>query len=238
MKSNDLQLKNRGYLSDNDLNSFKSLSESDLLQLLINGAPHERTAGIKLLSRTKNVQYLPNFCSILLKEKKLYVKLALCEAFVILGNDSIPSLVPLMGKIGNNQHKIIKLIDLNKNSFPLPRDIIARILIRFGTSVLSFMETVLKEGEYCQVTEAIDVIGHVAWNYNDYSKEKILIDLYKNSTDNLIRWKLVRSFQSFISDSISNILETIIKNDPNEIIRKEAKRSIDRITIRKSRCGS
>jgi hypothetical protein len=79
-------------------------------------------------------------------KKKLYTKIAICEAIEAYGVSSLPYLVPLLGKIGNNQHKKAGFYDLDKKSYPLPRDIAARIIIRIGEPALPLLEDILLNG--------------------------------------------------------------------------------------------
>jgi hypothetical protein len=81
-----------------------------------------------------------------------------------------------------------------------------------------------------QITEAIDVIGHITWNYKNYEMERILLEYYnKHKGNEFIEWKIIRVFQSFNSDEIKTILENIMKTSKNKIIIEEVKRSIRRI---------
>jgi ribosomal protein S8 len=180
MKSTAEQLKNRGYVSDNDLVLYKNLPERDLVELLQSKDADKRTVAIKLLAQSNNEQFIPLFCEALKTEKKLYTKMELCAALENYGEKAIPYLMPLLGTIGNNRHNKIDIIDLQKKSYPLPRDIVARILIRIGPSVFPELKKILLENKNkIQIPNAIDVVGHVTWNYNDYSLENVLKKCWK-----------------------------------------------------------
>jgi hypothetical protein len=86
--------------------------------------------------------------ALLENEKKLYTKIALSEAIAEYGVLSLKYLIPLLGKIGKNQHKKVALVDINKKSYLLPRDIAARIIIRIGKPALPFLEEILVSGAY------------------------------------------------------------------------------------------
>ena len=234
MKSSAVQLASRGFLPDEAFAEYENLSEEEAVLLTASAKPHERTAGIMLLARTGNTRYLPEFCRLLAAEKKLYTKLALCDALVRFGDNAIPFLLPLLGAIGGNQHKKAGLVDIGKTSFPLPRDIAARVLIRIGPSVLPFMKTILEEGSYAQKCEALDVIGHIAYhNYDDSCSDVLVREYQRSIADDLIRWKCVRAFQSFQSEAVKTILKNVLLSDPHPVIRKEAERSLERMTNRK-----
>ncbi|MDR3343777.1 MAG: hypothetical protein LBT14_13560 [Treponema sp.] len=232
MKSNKEQLQSRGFVTDDDLLVYNTLNESQLIE---SKEPQKRTIGIKLLSKYNKEEYIPLFCKLLEKENKLYTKIALCDALIEYKEKSVPFLLPLVGTIGNNQHKKIEIIDLDKKSYPLPRDIIARILIRIGPKVFPEIKEIIKLNKnHNQITELIDVVGHISWNFNDTSLENILIEFYnKNKEHEFMVWKIIRAFQSFNSQKVIDILENTIKTNKNDVIVAEAKRSIKRIKERK-----
>ena len=233
MKSTNEQLKNRGFASDEDIQLYKNYTENELLKLLQDKNAYKRTISIKLLSKNPKEKYIPLFCEMLKSNEKLYTKLELQNSLKNFGEKSIPHLIPLLGTIGNNQHKKVEIIDINKKSYPCPRDI-GMILVRIGPKVFPELEKLLAEDKNIkQIHEAIDIIGHITWNFEDYSMEKILLEYYNKHKDNeFIRWKITRAFQSFNSKEIKNLLENIIKTDHNKIIIEEAKRSINRIENR------
>ncbi len=233
LKSSASQLKNRGYIGEDDLSRLEKLSKEKILSLLNSRNAFERTAAVRVLARDRAEGLIDLYIDSLVNEKALYTKIALCEAIAKYGDAAIPCLVPYLGRIGRNQHKIVKIADMNKKSFPLPRDIVARILIRLGPSVLPYMEDVLKKGEYSQKLEAIDVIGHVGQNNRDSGVEEYLLSFYEtHKNDPLIKWKCIRAFQSFHSDEVMKILKGLMKEEKDEVLRKEAERSIDRINKR------
>jgi hypothetical protein len=231
MKSNSVQLESRGYIFDDKLSGYASISNDSLIVLLASDIPIDRTIAAKIIGIRKIPDSLPLLCNLLRTEKKLYTKLAICEAIEKFGKSAMKYLIPLIGKIGSNKHKKIGLIDINKKSFPLPRDIVIRIIIRIGNDALPFMEDVLENGTYEQQVEAVDAIGHIALNYNDYRSKVVLIKAYNNSNDELLRWKIIRAFQSYNSRKVREILEEE-RNSKNLIFKEEAKRSLLRIDKR------
>jgi hypothetical protein len=231
LKSSEEQLKGRGYVTDGDIEKYTGLNENDLVQLLHNKEAYKRTIGIRLLSAYKKEKYIPLFCGLLKTEKKLYTKIALCDSLIQYDEKAIPYLLPLIGTIGNNRHTKIAAADIHKKSYPLPRDIAGRILIRIGPAVFPELEKIITENtNTSQVYEAIDVIGHIAWNYRDYRLEKALIGVYnKNQNDEFLEWKIIRAFQSFNSPEVKTILEKTRRTGRNKILAEEAKRSLMRI---------
>ena len=235
MKSTKYQLKNRGFAFEEDENLYKNCSEKELLKLLSSKDAYIKTIAIKILSQNPKEKFIPIFCEMLKSGEKLYTKLELQNVLREYSEKSIPYIIPLLGTIGNNQHRKIQIIDLNKKSYPCPRDIVAMILVRIGPKVFpELRKTLLDDKNLNQIYEAIDVIGHITWNYRDFSMEEILLEYYYKHKDNeFIVWKIIRAFQSFNSMEINKILEKVIKNHKNKIIVEEALRSKNRIESRK-----
>ena len=234
MKSTNEQLKNRGFAFEEDIKLFQNLTENELLKLLKDKEAYKRTISIKLLSKNPKEKYIPMFCEMLKSNEKLYTKLELQNSLKNYGEKSIKYLIPLLGTIGNNQHKKVEIVDINKKSYPCPRDIVAMILIRIGPKVFPEIKKLLTEDkDVKQIHEAIDILGHITCNFSDYSMEKTLLKYYNKHKDNeFVRWKIVRAFQSFNSKEIKNILENLIKTENNKIILEEVRRSINRIENR------
>lgn len=227
MNSSDEQLKARGYVSGEELLNYKLTSDSEIFKLLESHDPYERTLGVKLSSQMKNKNILPLLCSKLTNEKKLYTKIALSEEIGDYGTSALEYLLPLLGKIGNNQHKKPVLADLGKKSYPLPRDMAARIIIRIGVPALPYLEDILQTGTYIQITEAVDAIGHITYYSDNFRSEKSLFELVKRfDKDELIVWKVIRALQSFQSKNAENYLQSVIKTNTNKIMTTEAERSL------------
>jgi hypothetical protein len=231
MKSTNEQLKSRGYVFDENLFEYKNYNENELLKLLQDKEAYKMTMAVRLLAEYNKEQYIALFCEALKTETKLYTKIELCNALEKYNEKAIPHLIPLLGTIGENRHHKIEIVDINKKSYPLPRDIIGRVLIRIGPEVFSELGKILLEDKnISKIPEAIDVIGHITWNYKNYEMEKTLVEYYyKHKSNEFIEWKIVRAFQSFNSVEIKAMLENIVRTHKNEIIKEEAKRSIKRI---------
>jgi hypothetical protein len=234
MKSTTEQLKSRGFAFAEDIVPYENYTENELLKLLQDKNAYKRTISIKLLSKNLKEKYIPLFCEMLKTEKKLYTKIELCITLGKYGEKSIPYLISLLGTIGNNQHKKIEIVDINKKSYPYPRDIAGRTLIGLGPIVFPELKKIIMENKnLTQIAESIEVIGHITWNYKNYEMEKTLLDYFhQNRGNEFLEWKLVRAFQSFNSIEIKTILKDIIANHKNKVIAEEAKRSIKRIEDR------
>lgn len=168
------------------------------------------------------------FCNMLLHENKLYTKMELCNALLKTCVESAEVIVNYLGIIGVNQYKELSDKKFNKKSYPLPRDIIARTLAHMDGDVLPELIKILKTHNILAIREAIDAIGFKRfYNSNVYSKN-ILGDLIscfnEYAEDDIIRWKIVRAFESFNSGVVIEMLTNIKENDEKEIIRNEAKK--------------
>jgi len=233
MKSSDEQLKNRGYATIEDINKYVDLNENELLELLKSKEYHKRTIAINLLSNKNQLDndMINLFCNMLLHENKLYTKMELCNALSKASVKSAKIMVNYLGVIGRNQYKELPDKEFNKKNYPLPRDIIARTLAHMGVDVLLELIKTLKTRNIIAIRDAIDSIGFICfYNPNAYSKN-VLDDLRscfnEYIEDDIIRWKVVRAFESFNSRISIEMLNHIKENDEKEIIRIEAKRSLD-----------
>jgi len=232
MKSNSEQLCARGFLSGEDYAGITG-SPFCVEESLRDVDPQIRSGAARFAGDNPSQEYLPLLCRALQNERKLYTKIELCEALAKYGEAALDYLIPLLGKIGNNQHKVPESCDLGKKSYPLPRDIAARIIIRIGPCALPRLCSVIFSEKKPVILEAIEAIGHIAFTSGDQTSAKSLVELYHVNSDELIEWKLIRAFQSFDGSEITQILEGICNApDKNEILKNESRRSLRRIQER------
>ena len=233
MKSTEKQLENRGYFSSKIESEFAEKSFDELIELLNSKSAVERTVSAKLITKRKNSKSIPFLCLALEKEKKLYTKIEICNSLVSYGKSAIPELVKLLGKIGNNQHKHIPNTEFKKNNYPLPRDIVARTIIRIGKDALPLLTENLKSNDTLKISETIDAIGYICF----YDKqEKIMLNLincYEYYSENeLIKWKIIRALSAFTESEKS--LNKEYKHIENDRLKQEIKRSEKLIKQRNS----
>lgn len=217
----------RGWIPAGYELSWRDKSTRELISLLENRDAIARTAAARLLGQRGETLPVPALCARLQKETALYSRLAAAEALVQIGEPVLPRLVFLLGRIGQNQHTSLPTRGFYKRSFPLPRDLAARVLIRAGTPALPFLERVVQDGEPFQAREAVDAIGHIALTTMDTRSERVLITAFRSaSNDPILRWKLIRAFRSFSSPDTREILMDVILNDSHPELRWEAVRSL------------
>lgn len=236
MKSTPAQLRSRGYVTENDVLSIINEDETELKKLTKDPKPWVRTAAIRSLGHFLNTENIPFIVELLSKERKLYTKLEICDLLTNYGIGSLPFLLPFIGKFGKNQHEKPSLVDLKKQSFPLPRDIVVRVIIRIGPQVLPELEQILDIGDDDQIYEVIDAIGHIAYYYHDKRSEKKLFELLQSKRGNeMMQWKIIRAFQAFTSSAVIEFLSEIVNVNANVLFVEEAKRSLFQIRIRNSK---
>lgn len=238
MKSSDSQLKSRGKITSEDLQQYSNHTQIELFEMLKSKEAYKRTIAVNILSEKYDLTHdlIRLFLHTLKQEKKLYTKIELCDALSKGNVQSAKIMVEYLGQIGNNQHIVLPTNGFNKKSYPLPRDIIARTLAHMKEEIIPVLMDVLKTNNIPAIREAIDAIGFICF-YNKIHSNTQIIDalilcLGNNFNDNIIRWKLVRAFESFNDINVIKTLMEIEQNDSRLVIRNEAKRSLKIINNR------
>ncbi|PEL82701.1 HEAT repeat domain-containing protein [Bacillus wiedmannii] len=232
MKSSDSQLKSRGKITSEDLQQYSNHTQIELMEMLKSKEAYKRTIAVKILSEKYdlNDDLIRLFLHTLKREKKLYTKIELCDTLSKGDVQSAKIMIEYLGQIGNNQHTILPTNGFNKKSYPLPRDIIARTLAHMKEDILPALMDVLKTNNIPAIREVIDAIGSICFYSKIHSNTQIIdaliLCLRNNYNDNIIRWKLVRAFESFSDINVIKTLMEIEQNDSQLVIRNEAKRSL------------
>jgi len=198
MKSKIEELENRGYIANGIEQNYPDASFEQRKKLLKSKFPCERTLGARLLGNYHDLRAIDCLIDAFIKEKKLYTKIEISNSLVSYGKDAVIPLIQLLGKIGNNQHTSIPETEFKKKSYPLPRDIAARTLIRIGTVVLPDLVNALKSKDESLLSELIDAIGYICF-YNPQSNlfGELKDCFYRNEKNELIKWKLFRAMSAF-----------------------------------------
>ncbi len=225
MKSNSNNLAGRGFLEKGTENTHLSMPVVDKINLLQSNVPTERTLAARLLSTEKNSFVVEKLIEALKKEKKLYPKIEICNALVSIGQASIKPLVAELGNIGGNQHNRPSEKEFEKDSYPLPRDIVARTLAHIGTYALPELLLLLSTKNERQLSEAIDAIGFICF----YNPQENVFELLRNCfseyiNNDLIRWKIYRSMSAFPESKI--FLQLQQETEKSESLQKEISRSL------------
>lgn len=232
MKSNEEQLKLRGYVDENELKSYMDISKEELLGFLHSKDTTKRTIAARIIKKYKDISILKELISCLVVEKKLYTKIALSESIGDYGEEASCLLIKYLGKVGNNQYKDLPDKPFDKSNYPLPRDIISRTICKVGIPALKHLRECLYTGSYEQKLEAIDAIGFISfYEYNNSCQNDIIILMDKYINDDLMIWKLIRALQSFANIEVLNLLKKFMRSDIKQH-QWEAMRSIQQIQKR------
>ncbi|MBI9049151.1 MAG: hypothetical protein JEZ00_07020 [Anaerolineaceae bacterium] len=217
----------RGEVSAEFVEPFRNRSVESLTELLASSNAQERTSVAMILGERQCESAIEPLCQALSIEGALYSRLAICEALIAIGLPAIVSVIELLGKIGINQHKALPQKGFYKKSYPLPRDIAARTLIRMGTPVLECLAFVLTDGTRNQKLEALDVIGHISFQHKVTHSLRFLLELYfQNQDDPLLQWKIIRVFQAFPEEEVTDLLIGVAISKTEPALRWEAVRSL------------
>jgi hypothetical protein len=246
MKSQASQLRSRGFLGDEDVVLSQGKPTEDLVRQVDSEDAVERSAAIRLLAQSAPVGDSVNriFVDRLTREAKLYTKLELCDALQVGGVETARLLMPLLGTIGKNQHTQPATEAFRKSSYPLPRDIVARILARMDPQILPLLIAVLRDGPRSAIVEVIDAIGFMCF-YSAVTPTdrraalRGLIDAFHgNSHDELMQWKIVRAFESFNHPECILLLRAIESASEAAPLRQEAQRSLAMVITRPAMTSS
>ncbi|WP_461633367.1 HEAT repeat domain-containing protein [Labilibaculum euxinus] len=198
MNQKEAQKSSRGYVPNGAETEFTHCDCKELIHLLNSKIPAERSVAARLLSNSPTQESVFALISALKIETKLYPKLEICNSLVNIGSLSIKPLLAQLGQIGSNQHQKIPAKEFKKISYPLPRDIAARTLVRFGKKALPLLLTVLEANKPKQISEAIDAIGFI----NFYDSEPELVNplqkcYHRHFNNELLQWKIIRAMSGF-----------------------------------------
>lgn len=227
MKDRSTARNQRGEITAKDLEPFRHLTDGELTCLLRDPDSRARAVAARLLGDRRCADAVGALCERLSAEKALYARLAAGEALAAIGMPALPALISQLGNIGGNQYRAVPDTGFYKKSYPLPRDLAARVIIRMGEAALPALEEVIRQGDRTSRLEAVDAIGHIAFYSKNTRSQGVLLDLFNRSSgDSLTRWKLVRAFQSCPAAEVRELLEEIIQHDPDHVMRCDALRSL------------
>lgn len=234
VKSTITELESRGYVDKNLILSNSKIDKISLRKQLASGIPTQRTTAAILIRKNNILELLPDLIEALKSESKLYCKIAIAETLIGFKDNTTKMIIPYLGIIGKNQHYKLPLKPFKKDSYPLPRDIVARILVNIGISVIPDLINNFKTFTHIQILETIDVLGHISFYTKDKNCLPLLLKLYaENEDDSIIRWKLLRSFSAFDNEAVKSILKKVMKESKIQSYIWEAERSLRLIKKRK-----
>lgn len=217
----------RGQTSPEEDQIFARKGNTTLTAYLRRENPRMRTSAAKILGQRQCLQAVMPLCQALQKEKTLYPKLAICEALSTIGKTSIPPLIKLLGRIGSNHENALPTKGFYKQSYPLPRDIAARTLIRIGEPALALLLLVLDTGESFQIEQALDAIGYISlYSGNSPALPHLIGVLQTYQEHEVICWKTIRAFEAFNDKQVIQILTEYLLHHHIPAFRWESARSL------------
>lgn len=238
MKSSKDNLRKRGFTYESDIDLLNNKSQSELFELLFSNIATVRTASIRTLANNciNETEFTDLLLNLLTKEKALYTKIAICETLEKGNVHTASKIIKYLGKIGNNQHKELPEAVSLKKSYPLPRDIIARSLGRMSISIFPTLIDVLKTENIDKISESLDAIGFMVF-YNPKlatlnNATAIYNTITKYKENPLILWKCTICLSAFPLEETVIILTNIKEENQDNILSKEADRSLKLINIR------
>lgn len=185
--------KSRGEITKTDLIPYQHLDEDGLHHLLNSDIPLQRTCAAKLLANFDTEKTVTCLCQRLRLEKKLYSKIAITESLVKLQDKSFPFLLEMLGEIGTNQEKEIPQKGFLKKSYPLPRDIAARTLCRFGDNVFeNLLIYISSPKSVFALEQALDVIGHISYTRKTRIPSPLFISVSEKYRTDMVTFKIIR----------------------------------------------
>lgn len=228
MKSSIEELKKRGFASISDIEKLSKIPKENLYPLLNSKYATTRTSAAYNLSSTNDIS-VKELLKRLISEKCLYTKIAICETLKKGNINTAKKMIKYLGKIGKNHHRKLPDTVSKKKSYPLPRDIIARILSKMDSSVFPILIEELKCDDINKISEVLDAIGFMAFYNNRLATESnasfIINCLNKHRNSSLIMWKTVLCLSSFPTKESIKLLESFLGDE--SIIGSEAIRSLE-----------
>lgn len=217
----------RGKTDDSFERLYTDKTDAYLIQLLDSADARERTVAAHLLGIRKNTLAVTVLMERLKKEPCLYARISVGDALAEIGEPAIGLLIDNLGRIGSNQHHRLPQKGFYKKSYPLPRDLAARILIRIGAAALPALEEVIQSGHRESALEALDGLGFISFYHQKNRSEPFIIRKWEEAaTDELMQWKLVRCMMALPSRQLSEILQRVILTYDQAPLRWEAVRSL------------
>lgn len=209
-------LEKRGYVEDIKLEDYKQLQIEKLYQQLDSSLPIERTIAVRLLSRkigNNDTFFIRKLLNMLEKESALYTKLEICQVLENGNRDTCKMMCEYLGKIGRNQYHSIPDVVSKKISYPLPRDIIARVMGRMNPESIDIMELILKDKDVSKISEVLDAIGFMIFYHQElnsmthFLKIKEVIETHLENE--LIVWKGILCLSAFWREECKTYLQTL-----------------------------
>ncbi len=232
-----LEREKRGQISEEYLSQFRELSDEIVIQMLNDKNPQKRTAAAKILGKTRISENVTILGHAMKKENAIYSRIAMSESLGEMGEIAVPTLIELLGEIGNNQEKVLPVKYFKKKSFPLQRDLAARTLVKIGRPALPQLINTISNTKNVFVTEqAVDAVGGITYKTNDHTAVEVIIQTTLENTNNpnnmVLFWKCIRALSAFKKNiNAFKVLIKILEHKNKPPILWETLRSLGKIGI-------
>lgn len=224
--NNNSQRKQRGWVENSELSTYKNKSINELSNLLFSENAGQRTIAAKLIPLACEVSDI--LLSRLKTEPALYTRLALTEKLESGDQSTAFRMIEFLADIGDNQHRT-PIAPSKKKSFPLPRDLMARSLGRMKPEIFPTLLAAAEQLPSSQLSELIDAIGYMAFYHPALATTENYQWLLKikkaHSNEPLIQWKFLICFSAFPQST--ELLQQ------EEQFTEEAQRSLKLLALKK-----
>lgn len=231
MKSTNEELMKRGYADEAMIRKAECLDDEALLKQCSSVLAWERSTAVYALKQPD--RYADFYVKMLSTESKLYTRIALSEVLAKGNEDTVRILIHWLGKIGNNQHQSVGKTSMKK-SYPLPRDVVARILAKMDGRFLPllFDNDVFKNE--VRLSEALDAIGFMVYYNQNLVDMKWALPIMKllDQGHDLIRWKAITALSAFPLPEVKDRLMWLLTEKDAKMLYSEIKRSLNLIDER------
>ena len=240
MRSNKKQLHKRGYADKMDMLPFFGYTIPVLIQLLDSSIPTERTIAVRLLAQNgmvKEPEVAKRLLERLSREKCPYPKMEIQRALQQGGKDTAQQMTTYLGQIRSGQYKHLPRKCSDKNGYPMPRDLIARILGKMDEEIYPILAATLAKKDILVLREAVDAVGFFLFYHPQINSDTALENLLKLretcATDAVLQWKILTALSAFPQQESIQVLSQSAEESRRRLFRQEAERSLYLIENRK-----
>lgn len=227
----------RGKIDESCCFVHKSESYGFLLSKLQNlrTSSSEKTAVIRIIGdkffRNNEEELAPLLLNLIVQGCSLYTKIEIQSVLSTGGEYTAKLLISKLGLIGHNQHLVVSSKTSNKSTYPIARDICARILQKMAETAhyiyLNFKEDTFED---FQKSEALDVLGYCIFHNNRLINAEIIqVIIHETKSNNSVcRWKAIRALSGFKGNVfVINHLREIYSENNLPVINFEIARSLN-----------
>jgi len=227
-----IALRKRGMIEQADIDKYMVCNREELFAMTCVNEPVLRTVAFHILSkRYLNEEVFTNhLLQKLSVEKCLYTRLEICRILELGNLNTAEKMIEYLGTIGDNQYKELPNRSSKKESYPLPRDIIARTLANMDVAIFPILITCLSTEMELVISEILDAIGYMVFYHQELTTEENLksildcMDRYQNQP--VIYWKTITCLSAFPQKKAEVLLRNLIEESVESLFVEEAKRSL------------